>query len=166
MCRRSGTSSQPSTPSSDPSSGSSRHRTRSHIQSPKANTGSRRPRTKETNVESDMGESDFDNYSMSDEDECDEWPMDYATRQQDHATDDSHDVSAEFALGSSTAAPLMEMDLSDTITTPYGCSQYQSLNQLFPSQSIPGLTDNQLFLQTTSSEDVSTHVKETCFHCC
>lgn len=163
MCRRPGTSSQPSTPSSDPSSGSSRHRTGSRVQARKAGIGSQRARLKETNVESDVGESDFDNYSLSDDDECEEWPMDFTTGPQDHANDDGYAVSPGFALEPNTT-PLMEMDIPGTITNPYGSSHYQSLGHLFPSQSIPGVEGHQMFLQTPSSEDVTTHVEEPCFH--
>lgn len=127
------------------------------MQSRKAGIGLQRAKPKEIDVESDVGESDFDSYSLSDDDEYEEWPMDYTIGQQENAADDSHAVSPGFALEPNTA-PLMEMDLSSTVTNPYGNLYYQSPDHLFPSHSIPGVESHQMFLQTPSSEDVTTHV--------
>ena len=135
------------------------------MQPGKASIDFRRQTPKEVDVESDMGESDYDNYSLSDDAENEEWPPNYASPQQDHANGDSHDALAEFAVGSHTA-PMMEMDTSGTMAKPQGTSQYPLLGQLFPCQPFTATEDHRMFMQTPSSEGVTTNVPKPYIYRC
>lgn len=149
MWRRSGLRSQPPTPSSNQSSLSPQPGDRSSLRSKKNGASPRTPASREPELESGIGDPDFDNYSLSDDDEGDDWPLNYTTLQHGYANSDSHTASQGVGLGPQMT-PFMDMDpLSPTVTLE-GTSQYPSLDELFPGHRALG--DTQMYMQTPPSE--------------
>ena len=159
-CRRSSTLSQPSTPSSNISSRSPRPRNHHSSNGSGRTASSIRSRPlKETDMESEMDESDFDNYELSEEEDGDDWPLNYAPLHQDSANDNGQATTMDYFNVGSQNMPMMEMDTLRQFTTPNRTPQSVSLDQFFHGQSMPDMVDSQMYLPMASSDSLESQVE-------
>ena len=114
-------------------------------------------------MESEMDESDFDSYEMSEDEDGEDWPLNYAPVHHDSAHDSANDngqatMMDYFNIGSQNM-PMMEMDTLRSFTTPSRTPQSLSLDQMFTGQSIPDMIDPQMYLPMTSSGSLQPQVE-------
>ena len=113
-------------------------------------------------MESEMDESDFDNYELSEDEDCEDWPLNYAPVHHDPAHDSANDngqaTMMDYFNISSQNMPMMEMDTLRSFTTPSRTPQSLSLDQIFTGQSIPDMVDPQMYLPMTSSGSLQPQV--------
>ena len=151
MCRRSGVNSQPSTPSSLPSSNSSGHRNRSSTQSGRPSLSHSTQTSSETILESEEDQSDFMDDSSSDDDDED-WQPNHPSLQSDFAK--ASDYAGPMGLGPESP-PEME---SLWPATSHGIPQYPSLDQMFPNHAGFPASQHQTYLQSPFPDEFAAQV--------
>ena len=111
-------------------------------------------------MESEMDESDFDNYELSeDEDEDGEdWPLKYVPLHHDSTNESGQATTMDYFDFDSHNMPMMEMDTLTSFTTPGRTPQSASLDQMFSGHSIPDMVDPQMYLPMSSSDNLEPQV--------
>ena len=154
MCRRSGVNSQPSTPGSLQSSNSSRHKKRSRIQYGRPSLAHSTQTSSETILESDDDQSDFTDDSASDEDdEEDDWQPNHPFLQSECAK--ATDYAGPMSLGPESPP---EMESLWPIAASDGIPQYQSLDQMLPSQAAFTASQHQTYVQSPFQDGFAAQV--------
>lgn len=109
-------------------------------------------------MESEMDESDFDNYELSEDEDSDDWPLNYASLHHDPTSENGQAATMDYFNMGSQNMPMMEMDTLRPFTTANRTPQSISLDQFFPGQSMPDMVDPQMYLPIASSDSLEPQV--------